>query len=106
MAVSLASAGATKPFHEIVRIDAVETTMDRAGRVAIPKAIRDAAGLRPGAAVTVTLVDGKVELAPASREVKAVKRGNGLVLSAPKGTPPLTVDQTRGLIERVRRGER
>jgi AbrB family looped-hinge helix DNA binding protein len=40
----------------------METTIDRAGRVVIPKPIRDAAGLKPGAALSIEYRDGRIEI--------------------------------------------
>ncbi|QCK84319.1 AbrB/MazE/SpoVT family DNA-binding domain-containing protein [Phreatobacter aquaticus] len=42
------------------------TTMTVKGQVTIPKAVRDAAGIKPGDKVSVTLAtDGSVSIAPA-----------------------------------------
>ena len=59
------------------------TTMTVKGQVTIPKGIRDAAGIKPGDRVTVTLAaDGSVSIAPADgspglsyrEKVEAVRR--------------------------------
>lgn len=46
-------------------------TIDSAGRLVVPKSVRDAMGLRPGMPVDVTFVDGHIEIeyAPAIVEV-------------------------------------
>ena len=43
------------------------TTMTSKGQVTIPKRVRDAAGLKPGKAVDVDYVDGKVVVSPAKK---------------------------------------
>ncbi|UJP10893.1 AbrB/MazE/SpoVT family DNA-binding domain-containing protein [Microbacterium sp. KUDC0406] len=37
-------------------------TIDAAGRLVVPKSVRDAMGLRPGIPVDVTFVDGHIEI--------------------------------------------
>jgi len=81
------------------------TTIDGGGRVVIPKRVRDLAGLKPGVEVTVEYRDGKIQIEPATRPVTVVRKGSSFVLRAPKGTPPLTVDQVNEILERVRNRE-
>jgi AbrB family looped-hinge helix DNA binding protein len=55
----------------------MRTSIDRAGRIVIPAAIRDRAGLAAGAEVEVTFDDGGVRLvriAPGPRLVKVGRR--------------------------------
>jgi AbrB family looped-hinge helix DNA binding protein len=68
----------------------METTIDRAGRVVIPKALRDSAGLKPGMKLDVRCEDGRIEIEPVRQALKWVKRGGLIVAVAPKGTPKLT----------------
>jgi AbrB family looped-hinge helix DNA binding protein len=83
----------------------MKTTIDAAGRVVIPKQVRDLAGLEPGAEVTVEFSNGKIQLEPASKPVKVVRKGSSFVLRAPKGTPPLTIEKVNEILERVRNRE-
>lgn len=83
----------------------MKTTIDSGGRVVIPKRVRDLAGLKPGVEVTVEYHDGKIEIEPATKPVTIVRKGSSCVLRAPKGTPPLTVDQVNEILERVRNRE-
>ena len=75
----------------------MKTTIDGAGRVVVPKALREAAGLRPGSEVEMRLADGRIEMEPAPLEVRTERRG-GLVVAVPSGpVPPMpatTVDET------------
>jgi AbrB family looped-hinge helix DNA binding protein len=80
----------------------MRTTIDAAGRLVIPKAIRESAGLRPRQEVNVEYRDGKVEIEPAEQVVKLVRRGSRWVLVAPSWTPPLTTDIVRQTIEEIR----
>jgi len=83
----------------------MKTTIDAGGRVVIPKRIRESAGLKPGAEVTVDFQDGKVQIEAAGKLVKVVRKGSTFVLRAPKGTPPLTVEKVNEILERVRNRE-
>jgi AbrB family looped-hinge helix DNA binding protein len=75
----------------------MQTTIDSAGRLIIPKQIRKEAGLKPGMPLDVTLHDGRIEIAPAPQRVKLIKKGRLLVAEAQSDTPALnseTVEQT------------
>ena len=41
--------------------------MDAAGRLVVPKAIREAAGLVAGMPLAITVSEGRIEIAPAPR---------------------------------------
>jgi AbrB family looped-hinge helix DNA binding protein len=56
----------------------MKTTIDTAGRVVIPKKIREAAGLKPGTKLNVRYDNGVVEIEPEPR-VKLVREGRFLV---------------------------
>jgi AbrB family looped-hinge helix DNA binding protein len=43
------------------------TTVTSKGQVTIPKRVRDAAGIKPGATVLVEFVDGKVVVSPTKK---------------------------------------
>ena len=76
----------------------MRTTIDAAGRVVIPKAIRDGAGLRPGSALDVTLVDGRIEIELAAPPVRLIREGHFLVATPVGGGDPLWIEE----VERVR----
>ena len=80
----------------------MKTTIDAAGRVVIPKRVREAAGLQPGQAIRIEHRDGRVEIEPIGKEVKWVRKGSFTVARAPRGTPALTNAQVRKLIEETR----
>ena len=83
----------------------MKTTIDRAGRVVIPKSVRESAGLEPGIEVVVEFQDGKIQIEPATKPVKMVRKGGSFVLRAPRGTPMLTVEQVNEIVDRVRNRE-
>ena len=86
----------------------MKTTMDSAGRLVIPGAIRREAGLKPGAPLEVRWRDGRVEIEPAPMPVKLVRQG-ALVVAVPEGKPGAlraeTVEHTRRRLRRGRRSE-
>ena len=79
----------------------MDSTIDRAGRIVIPKSIREAAGLRPGLSLKIEFRDGKVEIEPQSPEMRLVRRRGMLVASIP-GAPKLSVEETNELIRKAR----
>jgi AbrB family looped-hinge helix DNA binding protein len=80
----------------------MKTTIDSAGRLVIPKAVRLAAGLTPGQELDAEYRDGAIVVEPAPRKVKLVKKGSLLVAVAPSGEPPLTHAQTAKAIRDLR----
>ena len=77
---------------------AMKTTIDNAGRLVIPKEIRQQAGLQPGMPLEVSWRDGHIEIEPAITPVKLVRRGRFLVAVPESDVEPLTaeiVEETR-----------
>lgn len=82
----------------------MQTTIDRAGRVVIPKPLRDELGLRGGEEVEVTLRQGRIEIEPTSKRMHLVERDGFLAAEVEEDEgPPLTAEQVRELLERLRR---
>lgn len=53
----------------------ITATMDSAGRLVLPKEIRDEAQLQPGVPLRIVCHDGRVEIEPLPREVRVVRKG-------------------------------
>jgi AbrB family looped-hinge helix DNA binding protein len=81
----------------------MKTTIDNAGRVVIPKAMRDELGLNGGTELEIVLADGRIEIAPVATKVRLVRRGGRLVAVADREMPPLTAEMVRDMLERIRR---
>jgi AbrB family looped-hinge helix DNA binding protein len=81
----------------------METTIDSAGRVVVPKALRDALGLRPGQVLEIRAGDGRLEIEPAPTAVRLKRRGKGVVAVPESPLPVLTADEVRATLERIRR---
>ncbi len=69
----------------------------------LPKRIREAAGIAPGAELQIRFADGRIEIEPAPLEVKLVKRGSLTVAVPRKPVPHLTEDLVRQTIAGLRR---
>ena len=80
----------------------MKTTIDRAGRLVIPKPIRELAGLKPGVELKVDYRDGNVVIEPVSK-VKLVRKGSFLVATFP-GAPKLSFEEINRVIRGVREG--
>lgn len=78
--------------------------MDRAGRVVVPKALRQRLGAVGVVDVEVELNDGVIEIRPVDRDVRLEVADDGHpVLRGPSDAQPLTDDDVRALIEASRR---
>jgi AbrB family looped-hinge helix DNA binding protein len=81
------------------------TTIDAAGRIVVPKSVRQQARLGPGTRVEIRCRDGVVEIEPAPLPVTLRRRGRLLVAVPDEPTPRLAataVEQTRRRIRRER----
>lgn len=80
----------------------MKTTIDRAGRVVIPKSLRAALRLNGGDEVEITLEGERLELTPAPRQVMLRKGPHGL-LTSDLELPPHGPEEVREALERTRR---
>ena len=81
----------------------MRTTIDKAGRVVVPKAMRDELGLNGGSEVEIVLADGRIEIEPVPTPVRLVRRHGRLVAVADREMPPLTAEMVRETLEKIRR---
>jgi AbrB family looped-hinge helix DNA binding protein len=81
----------------------MRVTLDAAGRLVVPKPLRHALGLKPGQALEIRAGDGRLEIEIAPTPMRLRKRGKGLVAVPDAELPPLTAEQVRDTLERVRR---
>lgn len=81
----------------------MRTTIDGAGRVVVPKALRDALGLDAGQAIEIRVADGRLEIEAMATPMKLTRRGRGLVAVPGRRLPKLTAEQVRTALERIRR---
>ena len=81
----------------------MRSAIDSAGRIVIPKVLRDRLALGRGRAVEISERDGKIEIEVVATPMSLVKRGRGLVAVPDGKLPALTDDVVRATIERTRR---
>jgi AbrB family looped-hinge helix DNA binding protein len=89
-------------FYGIVY--AMKATIDAAGRLVVPMALRQALGLKPGQLLEIRAGDGRLEIEIAPTPMHLKRRGKGVVAVAQSGRmPALTAELVRETLERVRR---
>lgn len=81
----------------------MKTAIDAAGRVIVPKSLRDQLGLAPGRELDISARDGQLVIEPVPTEVTLVRRGRGVVAKPKSALPPLTQDEVRAALEGSRR---
>lgn len=81
----------------------MKTAIDGAGRVIVPKALRDELGLSPGRELEIRARDGVLVIEPVPTPVTLVKRGKRVVAKPKAALPALTQDDVRAALEGSRR---
>jgi AbrB family looped-hinge helix DNA binding protein len=81
----------------------MRSAIDSAGRVVIPKPLRDRLGLGRGEAVEIRERDGRIEIEPAPTPMTLVERPGGPVAVPETPLPPLTDEVVRATLEKTRR---
>ncbi len=79
------------------------TAIDSAGRIVIPKPLRQRLGLEPGRVVEIRERDGRIEIEPAPTAMTLVRRRGGVVAVPDEPLPPLTDTMVRATLEGTRR---
>lgn len=79
------------------------TTIDSAGRIVVPKRLREELGFKPGQELELSAVDGRLEVEHPITPMRLVKRGGRLVAVADRSMPTLTSEMVRETLERIRR---
>ena len=81
----------------------MKATLDAAGRIVVPKPLRQALGLKPGQPLEIRAGDGHLEIEITPTPMRLKKRGKGMVAVPDAELPTLTAEQVRDTLERVRR---
>lgn len=82
---------------------AMKTTIDAAGRIVVPKQLREELGLEGGTALDVRVNDGRLEIEVLPTPMHLVRRGKSLVATTAAPLPPLGPDEVRSVLDSVRR---
>ena len=81
----------------------MQITIDAAGRVVIPKSMRDSLGLTGGGTIEIREREGVIEIEPAATTMRLEERNGYLVAVPDRELPPLTDDLVRATLEKTRR---
>ena len=81
----------------------MKTTIDAAGRIVVPKPLRQALDLKPGQALEIRAGDGRLEIEIAPTPMTLQRRGKGVVAIPEAELPVLTAAEVRETLERIRR---
>ena len=79
------------------------TTIDGAGRIVVPKQLRDRLHLEGGSTVDIDERDGTIEIRPAPVELEIVRTPEGPVARAASPVPTLTDEAVIETLDSVRR---
>jgi AbrB family looped-hinge helix DNA binding protein len=79
----------------------MKTTIDKAGRLVIPRALRDRIGLSGGGEVDVELDGAAIRIEPVA--TRGLREAEGLLVIPASGTP-LTTAAVRDLLDADRHG--
>jgi AbrB family looped-hinge helix DNA binding protein len=81
----------------------MRTTIDAAGRIVVPKPLREQLGLTGGQEVEISVRDGRLEIDVPATPMALERQGEALVAVPERELPPLTVEIVRETLERLRR---
>ncbi len=81
----------------------MRTTIDAAGRLVVPKALRDELGFGAGLGLELRAVDGRLEVEAEPTRMRLEERDGDLVAVTERDMPELTPELVRETLERTRR---
>ncbi len=81
----------------------MKTTIDAAGRIVVPKPLRQVLDLKPGQVLEIRVEDGRVEIEIAATPMTLKRRGKSVVAIPQTPLPTLTAAEVRETLERIRR---
>lgn len=85
------------------RLAGMRATIDGAGRLVVPKQLRDALGFTSGQELELNAVGGKLEVELPATEMRLEEDQGDLVAGTDQPMPTLTAALVRDTLERVRR---
>ncbi|MEA2165212.1 MAG: hypothetical protein QOK37_3339 [Thermoanaerobaculia bacterium] len=78
------------------------STIDAAGRLVLPRSIREEAQLEAGIPLSIVFRDGRIEIEPAPREARVVKQGRLRVAVAVEQSVTLSNETVRATTSSIR----
>lgn len=82
---------------------AMKVTIDQAGRIVVPKTLREALRLEGGTILEIREREGRLELEPVPVPMRLVRRGKGLVATTDEPLPKIGAGEVREVLESLRR---
>jgi AbrB family looped-hinge helix DNA binding protein len=89
--------------HFYATIRGMKTTIDSAGRIVVPKSLRQALNIKPGQTLDIRAGDGRLEIEITATPMTLKKRGKDVVAVPEVALPTLTSDAVRETLENIRR---
>jgi AbrB family looped-hinge helix DNA binding protein len=83
--------------------NAMRTTIDPAGRIVIPKPLRDELGLTGRQTLEITASDGRLQIEVPPVPLTLRRRGKSLAAFPDTALPPLSAATVRETLEQLRR---
>jgi AbrB family looped-hinge helix DNA binding protein len=78
----------------------MQTTIDAAGRIVVPKQLREALGLTPGTTLDISWYGAGLQIVPHGRTARLVEEDGHLVVD---GTTPIDDEVVFALVDSVRK---
>jgi AbrB family looped-hinge helix DNA binding protein len=79
------------------------TTIDSAGRIVVPKRLREELGLKAGQRLELSVIDGRLEVEHPTTPMRLEPRAGRLAAVADRPMPSLTDEIVRETLEQTRR---
>ncbi len=98
-----ASNGWLRRYHFFAIVRPMKTTIDSAGRIVVPKSLRQALNIKPGQSLDIRAGDGRLVIEITATPMTLKKRGKDVVAVPDIGLPTLTADAVRETLEHIRR---
>ncbi len=78
------------------------TTIDKAGRIVVPKSLREALNFKPGQQLDLSVRDGHLEVEVAKTPVELRERDGVIEAVAQGDVPTLSANSVRDVVEQMR----
>jgi AbrB family looped-hinge helix DNA binding protein len=81
----------------------MRATIDKAGRIVVPKQLREELGFAPGLELELSARDGRLEIEAPPTPMRLEEREDGAIAVTDREMPILSVEQVRDTLEQIRR---